>query len=435
MLKKKVATALAMAAVTLPIVAACSTTPAVRSNSGAARTAVTKLTWSTWGNPGELSRFYKLTDAYNKTHPNVHWTLVPIPNTGYLQKLQTELAGGSGPDVYYMGDGDMSTYVKDNVLLDLTPYLGTGSIKHSITDWPAGVWGGAKVGNDVYGIAPDCNPLVMYFNKTVLKQAGIKEDPITLYKQGRWTWTEFQKLTAQVKAHGKYGFIQDDWWAPIDSWLYVNGAQPYDSKGNFIGNKNPKALAAYHYINNNIKNGNFIFTGTLPKGQGDDAMFMSNQAAFVTAGRWYAPEFNADKSLNYDVVPYPSQTGKLMPTGIALAYVGINKTTKFPKEAWDFLDYFTSTPGVTFRLSNGGNAIPALAHGPDQVALEGKPAHQSYILQERQIGFPVPYEEISHPGIQATLTKDIDLAFLQKVTIDVALSKIAADIQKVNSGH
>lgn len=434
MLKKKAATALALAAVTLPVVAACSTAQASHPSTGAARSSVINLTWSTWGNPGELSRFYQLTAAYNKAHPSVHWTLVPIPNTGYAQKLQTELASGSGPDVYYMGDGDVSTFVKDNVLLDLTPYLGTGPIKHTVSDWPAGVWGGAKVGNDVFGIAPDCNPLVIYYNKTVLKEAGITVSPETLYEQGKWTWAEFQKLTAQVKAHGKYGFIQDDWWAPIDSWLYVNGAQPYDSKGNFIGNKDPKALASYNYLENNIKNGNFIFAGTLPKGQGDDAMFMSNQAAFVTAGRWYAPEFNAAKNLNYDVVPYPTPTGKLAPTGIALAYVGVNKNTKYPKEAWSFLDYFTSDPGVTMRLSNGGNAIPALAHGPDQVALEGKPAHQKYILQERQIGYPVPFEEISHPGIQATLTKDIDLAFLQKESMSQALAQWAADIKKAN-GH
>lgn len=403
-------------------------------SSSSSGSGVMNMTWSTWGNPGELKRFQTLTDAYNKAHTNVHWKLVPIPNDGYAQKLQTELAGGTAADVFYMGDGDMSTFVKDNVLLNMTPFMGSGPDPHQISDWPEGVYGAAKKANEVYGLPPDCNPILLYFNKTVLKDAGVTEDPIKLYESGKWNWDAFVRITEKVKASGKYGYIQDNWWGPTYSWVYADGGQMYNEGGDFVGNTNAKAVESFQFLENNIKNGNFTYSGSLPKGQGDDAMFMSNQVAFVSAGRWYAPEFNANKDLNYDVVPYPSNTGtQLNPSGIALAYVGINKKTAHKQEAWDFLDYFVSNPGVKERLSNGGNAVPALADGPDEVVTQGKPAHSSYFLKLRQIGKAVPTGETALPGFSTTVANDLDLAFLGKQPIQTALDKVSSDFKKAKA--
>ncbi|MCL6633651.1 MAG: sugar ABC transporter substrate-binding protein [Alicyclobacillus herbarius] len=397
---------------------------------------VINMTWSTWGNPGELKRFFQLTDDYNRTHPHVHWTLIPVPANGYLQKIQTELVAGNAPDVFYMGDGDMSTYVKDHVLVNLTPLLGTGPYPHKISDWPSGVWGAAKQGKNVYGLPPDINPMVMYFNKTVLAKAGVKTSPSQLYKEGKWNWKTFQLICSKVKATGKYGYIVDNAWNTTYSWVSANGGQVYDSQGNFIANKNSKAIQAFEYLQRNIKNGNFVYSGSLPKGQGDDAMFMSQQAAFVAAGRWLTPEFNADKELNYDIVPWPTNTGnKNEPAGIAAAYVGINKSTKNVKLAWDFVDYFCSAPGVKFRLSNGGNAVPALSHGADQVVSEGKPAHAEFWLQGRNTGFAIPKAETKIPGVSLVITQDLDLAFLGKQDIKTTLNQVAADIQRAKQNN
>src|SRR5687768_14116587 len=64
------------------------------------------LTFSTWGNPGEIKVIQKAVDGYMKENPNIKVKLVPIPNDGYIQKLQTQLQGSQAPDVFYIGDGD-----------------------------------------------------------------------------------------------------------------------------------------------------------------------------------------------------------------------------------------------------------------------------------------------------------------------------------------
>jgi multiple sugar transport system substrate-binding protein len=41
---------------------------------------IVTIKWSTWGNPGELSRFKEFTEDFNQKNPNIKAELVPIPN-------------------------------------------------------------------------------------------------------------------------------------------------------------------------------------------------------------------------------------------------------------------------------------------------------------------------------------------------------------------
>lgn len=398
------------------------------SKSGSA--AVPEMVWSSWGNPGETQRFVDYTDVYNKAHSDTHWTFVPIPNDQYVQKLQTELAGGTAPDFFYINTAGMvvSTLANSGLLQDLTPLLGTGDYPHKQSDWPSELMQGVSVNGKVYALPPDVNPMLMYYNKTVLKQAGITDDPNDLFNAGKWTWDEFAKLCAQVKAAGMTGYIQDNWWGPLYSWVWVNGGSVYtsrtDAKATWIADTNPQSIQAFSYLTTNLQNGNFVYAGSLPKGQADDAAFVSNQVAFVEAGRWYAPEFNTAK-ISYDVVPWPSPSGKMMPTAIAIAFVGISGKTKYPDRAWKFMDDYISDPGVKFRLSNGGNAIAALLDPALQKEIAaGAPAHSSYFFDLLKIGHFQPVVELNNPGINTNQSSLFDVALTHPDQMTDTLKKV-----------
>ncbi|MGV2686840.1 extracellular solute-binding protein, partial [Clostridium perfringens] len=130
-----------------------------------------------------------------------------------------------------------------------------------------------------------------------------------------------------------------------------------------------------------VKSKNITFSGTLPKGQGGDAMFMSNQVGFVAAGRWYLPLFKKNQGLEYDVVTWPTNTGnKIEPAGIPTAYMVMNKASKNKEAAYTFFSEYVSKEGQRFRLQGGGNAVPAV-QGTDEVVLEGNlPEHAQLFL-------------------------------------------------------
>ncbi|MDQ0899093.1 multiple sugar transport system substrate-binding protein [Paenibacillus sp. V4I7] len=394
---------------------------------------VIKLKWSTWGNPGELKRFYELTDQYNKDHPNVKWELVAVPNDGYEEKIITQLQGGTAPDAFYAGDQTVVKLISNGSIEELTPLMKVGNGPIKAEDFAEGLWGGSKKGDKIYGITVDCNPLVMYYNKTVLAEAGITDDPQKLYEAGEWNWKKLQELTEKLKSKNKYGLVLEDWSSPVYSWVTLNGGKAYDKPqdGKFIGDQDPKTVEAFQYLAENTKNKNFVFSGSLPKGQGPDAMFMSNQVGFGIAGRWWVPQFNANTSLKYDIVPLPTNTGKKMePAGIPTAYMVMNKKTAHAKETYEFLSYFVSKDGQNFRLK-GGNAVPSIS-GVDDLVLDknAQPAHAQYFLDAREIGYALWPSESGVPGASDIVKDNYDLLLLGKQDAQTTLKKISEGVNK-----
>jgi multiple sugar transport system substrate-binding protein len=383
-----------------------------------------KIKWATWGNPGELTRFQEFTKDYNAKHPEVEVELIPVPGE-YEQKLLTQLSGGTAPDAFYSGDGTMIKLIENGSVDELTPYMKSPGSPIKPEDVFEGLWGAAKKDGKIYGIPVDCNPMVMWVNKKVLKDAGITEMPWDLQQKGLWTWDAFKEMTDKLRAAGKYGYVLENSWNHYYSWVSSNNGRVYDEKGNFVADQDPKAVEAFQFLYDNIQSKNITFAGTLPKGQGADAMFMSNQVGFAAAGRWWLPVFKQNANLEYDIVPWPTHTGKkIEPAGIPTAFMVLNKASKHKQETFDFISAFTSKEGQIFRLQGGGNAVPSVS-GADQVVMEGNlPEHAQYFLDARAIGFALSPFEAGIPGLSSDITSELEGLWLKNGDLKSTLKKL-----------
>ncbi|GAA2771839.1 extracellular solute-binding protein [Nonomuraea dietziae] len=142
----------------------------------------------------------------------------------------------------------------------------------------------------------------------------------------------------------------------------------------------------------------FLSADTLPDSNGPSTQFLKHKVGFYAGGRWVIDSLKKGGELdNYDIVPFPSQTGEPMPGAVAASYLSINKDTKLPKEAFTFLTEFVGKDGQLLRLKGGG-AVPSVK-GAEQVVLEDKyPAHAQTFLDVRDTGFANYAEEVSVPG-------------------------------------
>ncbi len=390
------------------------------------------LTWSVWGNPGELKRFYEFTDAFNKCYgPHITAKLTPIPNTGYSAKLLTQFAGGTAPDVFYMDVAYVGTFVKRGVITELTKYLNGPMSKSKPDSFYQGLWSAAKTPDGkIYGVTVDDNPMIMWYNKKVLQDAGVTVMPETLVQQGKWSWDTFQAICAKVRAKGNYGYVLGNWAGHIDSWIGTSGGKIYD-KNKYVVGQDPNSLAAVKYLDDNLKAKNFIYSASLPRGEGDDALFIAQKVAFAGAGRWYLPEFKQVPGLQFDIVPWPSRSGKMTPAYVATAYLSINKASKHPNEAFQFFTNFVSQQGQTFRLQGGGNAVPSIRNA-DSVVLEGNlPAHASYLLKAREIGFAEPVVAAGTPGLNDYINSTLENIWVKHQPVDSVLKAITTRANKM----
>ncbi len=252
--------------------------------------------------------------------------------------------------------------------------------------------------------------------------------PADLFEQGKWTRDAFQSMLEKIHASNKYGYILDDSSTNFWNWVTVNGGTVYDNNGygNFVAHEDPKALDAFNWLVTNSRNKLITFAGNLPKGQGDDLAFLGNQVGFIACGRWFLPEFKTAKGLQYDAVPFPSSTGKLAPAVVALAYIVMNKRTKDPTGAFDFLTNYVSVDGENFRLQGGGNAVPSIK-GPDHVVTDGNdPAHAHYLLDARNVGYALFPAEMGTSGLSTDIKTALDPMWLQGQDVKKSLAAVAA---------
>lgn len=363
-------------------------------------------TWSVWGNPGEVQRLQEFTDDFNERHSNAQAELRSVPTDGYESKLLTQLSGGTAPDVFYAGDALMARMIDNGSIVELDKRLASAKSRSDPDDFFAALWGVARSEKvQTWGVPVDCNPICIWYNKQVLNEAGVTDDPAELFEAGQWNRDAFQTMAEQARGNGNPAAALGDNWASVYSWMTANGGQIY-ADGQFVAHEDEKSVDAFVWMSEMLKSKVFIYAGGLPEGQGQESLFMSNKLAFsISVGRWVLPIFRENKQLDTDIVPYPSHDGKLASTPVAVAYLVINSKAKDVDRAFTFLTEFVSKKGQVFRLQGQGNAVPSI-RGADEVVLEGdKPAHAQYFLDLRENGYVPPKEEARTSGLGVEIAK------------------------------
>lgn len=95
-------TALALAAMMTFSLAACGSNGKDADDAGKSKDGKTtiKITW--WGGQSRHDYTQKLLDAYEESHPDIEFEALPAGWDGYFEKLSTQAASGSMPDIVQM---------------------------------------------------------------------------------------------------------------------------------------------------------------------------------------------------------------------------------------------------------------------------------------------------------------------------------------------
>ena len=143
----------------------------------------------------------------------------------YEQKLLTQLSGGQANDIFYVGAETMPKLVETGKLAELTQFLDSSASHVKADEFADGLWGAARQDGKIYGVSVDNNPLLMYYSKQVLKEAGVDKTPQEYFDEGQWNWQTFAEITGKLKDAGKKGFVADKWSAHLFSWVWSNGGR------------------------------------------------------------------------------------------------------------------------------------------------------------------------------------------------------------------
>lgn len=387
----------------------------------------TVVRWSTWGNPGEIGRMQEFTDDFNRRHADagadLRARLIPVPSDNYQPRLLTQLGGGTATDAFYAYDYLISQLINADLISPLRERMESADSRAAPEEFVEQLWGTARTADgEIYGVSVDCNPICMWYNAQILADSGISEPPAETFERGGWTMDAFQDIADAVHRSGRrVAAIGDDWQA-IYSWITAGGGAVY-ADGRFVAHEDPTSVETVSWLAEQVASGAFLYAGGMPEGQGQEALFMSNNLAFaISLGRWVLPLFRENENLDFDIVPYPTPDGSLASSPVAVAYIAMNRQATDPDRTFAFLSEFVSAQGQTFRLQGEGNAVPSI-EGSDEVVLEDdRPAHAQYFLDIRENGYPLPQEEAEIPGLGSEIEKRFGKLFAEnqdpKQTLD-----------------
>ncbi|RLP82162.1 extracellular solute-binding protein [Mycetocola lacteus] len=123
------------------------------------------LTYWTW-----LKDMQQVADKWNRNNPDIHVTVVPIPqgNAGGYQKMYAALAAGGGPDLAQVELRTIPEFLLAGGLTNLADY-GVDAHRHR---YDPTLWGQVSYLDGVYGLPQDSGPMALYYHQPLFDRVG-----------------------------------------------------------------------------------------------------------------------------------------------------------------------------------------------------------------------------------------------------------------------
>lgn len=293
--------------------------------------------WSS--SPAETKIVNDQLAAFKQKYPNINVQIETIVGD-YMQKLQTEIASNTAPDIFYLDSMPAPQLMSSGVLEPLDDYIKKNNV--DVNDFEPSLLAAFQWQGKTYGLPKDFNTLALFYNKDMFKAAGINEPPKT--------WDELRADAQKLTKNGVKGLVLSSDLARFEAFINQNGGSVYkDGKVTLNLSENAQALDFYTGLITKDKVADT--PQNLGGGWNGDA-FAAKKAAMAIEGGWMIP-FLKDKApdLNYGIAELPA--GKQKSTmAFTVAYV-MNKNSKYKDEAFKLIEFLTSKEGQQFVVDSG----------------------------------------------------------------------------------
>ena len=307
----------------------------------------------------------------------------------YATKLQAAVAGNNVPDVFYIEQATLQSYVSSGVLMDITEKVDASGIDLDNL-WPYGVdsyrFDGTLQGTPdgkLYGLPKDVGPFSFGYNKTMLEAAGIplpdKDTPLT--------WDQFVEISKQLTVDTDGDGVVDQWGTGLNvqwnlqSLVWSNGGDWTNEDRTKVTVDTPEfaeALQRFADLSNVDKvTPSASDAATLDTYQ----RWMAGEIGFFPVGPWDVSTYNK-LDFEYDLIPWPAgETGESA-TWIGSLGIGVSNTSKLPDEAVELVTYLSTDQTAQQTLVDAGVQIPNLIDMADTwaAATDSKPANRQEFL-------------------------------------------------------
>jgi multiple sugar transport system substrate-binding protein len=418
---KKVMTAL-LAASALVTLAACGGNSDDSSGDSGSNEKVTLKFQSLAFQKTTVDATKKIVADWNAANPNIQVEYVQGSWDSVHDQLVTQFQGGTAPDIIHDESADITGFINQGYLADLSPYL-SQSTKDAVSQ---GVWDTVSNDGKVYAAPTLLQSYVVFANTALLKQAGITATGDSL------SWDDLAADAKKLTASGKYGL---GWGLKSPTATVLNlgmnfDAQFFDGTGRDakakIGDPElevPKRIHDMAYTDKSIDPTSLTQSSSdvLPS-------FYAGKTAMVVGGNFTAQQIleEAPKGFQWEVLPPLKGTSTKQaanPQTLSVPAEG-----KHIKQAAQFIDFYMKAENLA-AVGQGDWLIPTTQAARDAIlkTTGGQNGWQQTLATGNDLtkapfqsveNYPKWKDQIATPALQEYLANKTDLAALGKKLSD-----------------
>jgi multiple sugar transport system substrate-binding protein len=318
----------------------------------------------------------------------------------YATKLQAAVAGNNVPDVFYIEQANLQSYVTSGILMDITDQVAEQGVDLDNL-WEYGVdsyrYDGKLQGTPegrLYGLPKDVGPFAMGYNKTMLEEAGIPlPDP-----DQPMTWDEWLQVLKQLTQDTDGDGELDQWGTGLNvqwnlqSFVWSNGGDWTNEDRTQVTVDTPEFAEALQFFTDLTTEHQVTPNPEQAQTLDTYQRFMAGEIGFFPVGPWDMSVYN-ELDFEYDLMPWPvGKTGETA-AWIGSLGIGVSTTTDMPDEAVKLVTYLSADPTAQETLVNANIQVPNLIDVAEEWAQapDAEPANrQEFVDIVQDYGRPMP---------------------------------------------
>ncbi|MGN7412479.1 ABC transporter substrate-binding protein [Paenibacillus sp. SAF-068] len=316
-------------------------------NNGTTENGQVELRIMWWGDQKRADITNEALKIFQAKHPDIKISGEFAPSSGYFDKLNTQLASGTAPDIFFLG-GNVVDYAKKDVLLNLDPYVGNelnlDGMDETMIEY-------GRLDGKLQHISAGANARGIVVNKALFEKAGV---PLPA---SDWNWADYAAISKELSDklgdgfYGTYNFTVDG----MDIFLKQRGKQLYDMKNGTLGFTQEDMLEWFRYWEKTSASGGVVTPELQVSNPHDDtskSLLITGKAAMTLLPSNQLAAFQSlteDPLVLLPVPRGPKGTGVVFESSQGLSGYA---NTKHPKEVAILMDFWIHDPEAAKILGN-----------------------------------------------------------------------------------
>lgn len=303
--------------------------------------------------------------AWNSAHPNVQVKYVPVDPDSVHDKLVTQFAGNSAPDIIHDEAADISGFVDQGYLADMSKLI-PADFKSSI---PQGIWDSVTFKGGIYGAPTLLQSYVVFANKTLLTKAGLTAPTA----DAPWTWDQFQAAAKSMTTDGTYGLgwgLKSPTAAVLSMALNFGGTYVTGTGATSKLQWGAGEQQVPQRINSMIFTDKSLAPATVGM-SGSDVLpgFFAGKYAMIVGGNYASQQMSEQAPKDFQWVMLPMLKGDSQNQAADPQTLSIARQSKHQQEAMDFIAFYDNAENLA-KLAQGDWLIPASTDSAKLVATQ-----------------------------------------------------------------